>query len=87
MLGGQDLDVLAYTRTDDGGDGVLVALNMSSSAKRLVLTGAVGVPTADRLMTLMANPSAPRVEAEADVLLPPFGVWVAAYALASGTSH
>lgn len=84
LLDGQPPEVLAYTRTDKAGEAVLIGLNMSSSAKKLLLKGVAQIPGAKELRTLLTNPLAPTVESKDDVELPPFGVWIAAYTKSVG---
>ncbi len=57
---------------------MLVAINMSSSPKRLVLSTAADIPACNQLRTALTNLSMPKVELGGDVELPSFGVWVAA---------
>ncbi len=79
MLDRADRHVLTFARVAEGGEAILVVLNMSAQPQTITLgLAAAGVHGA-RLLTLLASPQAPAAtSADRPVTLAPFAAWVAA---------
>ena len=78
MLNEDDSDVLAYVRTaPSGGSPVVVAMNMSGSAKTVSLDAKAAGVAGSSVHTLAASdPSLESVTALTSVTLPPYSAWV-----------